>query len=194
MPAGLGHPRRSDTGESTADAVALVTLDALIKLSAGRPEIAIGLIDGPVMPDHPDLATAQIHSIGGTGDGTCHLGASCAHGTFVAGILAARRGSAAPAICPGCTLLLWRIFAESGHGTVRLPSATPDALAAAVIECVDAGARFINIGAALAQPSTRADQALEAAFTMPCAGASLSSQLPATTLASAARRSAGTPG
>jgi len=45
-----------------------------------------------------------------------------------------------------------------------LPSATPQELAAAIIECIDAGARVINLSLALAQPSTKGEQALEEAL------------------------------
>ena len=48
-----------------------------------------------------------------------------AHGTYVAGILAARRGSGAPAICPGCTLLVRPIFLETASDNAEMPSATP---------------------------------------------------------------------
>jgi len=45
-----------------------------------------------------------------------------------------------------------------------MPSATPQELAAAIIECIDAGARVINLSLALAQPSTKGGQALEEAL------------------------------
>jgi len=45
-----------------------------------------------------------------------------------------------------------------------LPSATPQELAAAIIECIDAGARVINLSLGLAQPSTKGEQALEEAL------------------------------
>ena len=45
-----------------------------------------------------------------------------------------------------------------------MPSATPQELAAAIIECIDAGARVINLSLALAQPSTKGEQALEEAL------------------------------
>ena len=78
------------------------------------------------------------------------------HGTFVAGILCAKRGSAAPAICPACTLLTRPIFSETTSANEPIPSATPEELAAAIIECIDAGARLVNVSAALAQlPSSR---------------------------------------
>jgi subtilisin family serine protease len=45
-----------------------------------------------------------------------------------------------------------------------MPSATPQELAAAIIECIDAGVRVINLSLALAQPSTEGEQALEEAL------------------------------
>jgi len=45
-----------------------------------------------------------------------------------------------------------------------MPSATPQELAAAIIECIDAGARVINLSLALAHPSTKGEQALEEAL------------------------------
>jgi len=45
-----------------------------------------------------------------------------------------------------------------------MPSATPQELAAAIIECIDAGARVINLSLALAQPSTKWERALEEAL------------------------------
>src|SRR5262249_34836194 len=85
----------------------LVKLAALMSRTRGRPEVRIGLIDGPVAPGHPDLAASNIQEVPGRLRGYCaQVGsAACAHGTFVAGILCGKRGSAAPAICPGCTLL-----------------------------------------------------------------------------------------
>lgn len=140
----------------------LVKLTPLMELTGGRSEIVIGLIDGPVAVDHPDLKDSNIGEIPGGERGTCvqSSSAACMHGTFVAGILCAKRGSAAPAICPGCTLLVRPIFSEvSVNG--QLPSATPSQLAAAIVECINAGARIINMSVALAQPSSRGERELE---------------------------------
>lgn len=90
--------------------------------------------------------------------------AACLHGTFVAGILSAKRNSPAPAICPNCTLLIRPIFTEAASGREPMPSATPQELAAALIASIDAGARVINLSLALAQPSTKGEQALEEAL------------------------------
>ena len=147
-------------------ALDLVRLRALMERSQGRPEIAIASIDGPVALDHPDFAGAPIRELPGKAAGTCKVADSvaCTHGTFVAGMLSARRGSAAPAICPGCTLLLRPIFGETRNGYGPMPSATPQELAEAIVESVDAGARIINLSSALVQPSPKAEGGLAAAL------------------------------
>lgn len=144
----------------------LVRLAALMERTSGIPEVKIGLIDGPVVTQHPDLAGENLREIPGANRGTCIQANStaCLHGTFVAGILAARRSSAAPAICPDCTLVLRPIFAETTPVKGQMPSASPQELAAAIIECIHAGARIINLSLALAQPSARGEQALEEAL------------------------------
>ena len=69
-----------------------------------------------------------------------------------------------PPFAPNCTLLVRPIFAEATSGREHMPSATPKELAAAIIECIDAGARVINLSLALAQPSTKGEQSLEEAL------------------------------
>jgi len=70
----------------------------------------------------------------------------------------------APAICPDCTLLVRPIFAETPSGSEQIPSAKPQELATAIIECVEAGARVINLSLALAQLSTKGERELEEAL------------------------------
>ena len=144
----------------------LVRLTPLIDRTSGRPELTIGLIDGPVVMDHPELANQHVREIPGNGSGTCTQANStaCLHGTFVAGILSAKRGSAAPAICPNCSLLVRPIFAETTAANGEMPSATPEELAQAILDCIDAGARVLNISAALAQPSMKNERTLEEAL------------------------------
>ncbi len=84
--------------------------------------------------------------------------------SFVAGILFARRNSTAPAICPNCTLLVRPIFAEATQGIETMPSTTPEELATAIIESVDAGVGVMNLSVALAHPSSRGERQLEAAL------------------------------
>jgi subtilisin family serine protease len=144
----------------------LVKLTALMDRTSGRAEIAVGLIDGPVAINHPDLTSENIREIPGKLSGTCAQASSaaCLHGTFVAGILCGKRNSVAPAICPNCTLLVRPIFAEATFKNGQMPSATPEELAAAIIETIDAGARVLNLSAALAQPSLKGERELEEAL------------------------------
>jgi hypothetical protein len=60
------------------DYLDLVRLTALLELTRGRPEIKIGLIDGPVVLDHPDLATENIREVPGEFAGACALSSSAA--------------------------------------------------------------------------------------------------------------------
>ncbi len=78
----------------------LVKLSALMERNSGSPELKIGLIDGPVVTQHPDLVGEHLREIPGNNGGACTQAdsAACLHGTFVAGILCAKRGSAAPAM------------------------------------------------------------------------------------------------
>jgi subtilisin family serine protease len=144
----------------------LVNLTPLMARTSGRAEIKIGLIDGPVALDHPDLAAHNIHRVPGKQSGACSTANSiaCLHGTFVAGILMAKRGSAAPAICPGCTLLVRPIFAETASAQGDMPSAKPEELAQAIAETVNAGGGVINLSAAVAQPSANGERVLEEAL------------------------------
>jgi subtilisin family serine protease len=148
------------------DPLRLVNLDRLMGRSNGRPEVVIGLIDGPVALDQADLAKASIREVPGMQGAACSIASSaaCTHGTLVAGILSAKRGSPAPAICPGCTLLIRPIFPESSGNDGQMPSATPQELATAIRDVVAAGARVVNLSAALLQPSSDGARGLEQAL------------------------------
>jgi subtilisin family serine protease len=138
----------------------------LMALTTGRPETRVALIDGPVAIDHPNLVAEHIREIPGRLRGACGQADSvaCTHGTFVAGILNARRDSAAPGICPDCTLLLCPIFAETIARNLEMPSATPKELAAALVDSIEAGARVINLSAALTRRSSQGARELEASL------------------------------
>ena len=144
----------------------LVKLDRLMVRSRGSSQVLIGLIDGPVSMDHPDLSGAHIREVSTQHGASCSLASSvaCMHGTFVAGMLRAKRGSPAPAICPGCTLLVRPIFPENSVANGQMPSATPEELATAITDAIAAGANVINLSAALTQPSSRGEHLLEQAF------------------------------
>ena len=148
-----------------SNALDLVGLGTLMRLSEGRPELVIGLIDGPIVMDHADLAGNAIREIPSKASGACSKANSlaCLHGTFMAGVLVARRGSPAPAVCPSCTLLAYPIFADALDNK-EMPSATPEDLAAAVLTCVEAGARILNLSLALVQSAAKGERALQEAL------------------------------
>ncbi|MCU1345258.1 MAG: peptidase [Acidimicrobiia bacterium] len=139
--------RRSTTATSIASPspLDLVRLRPLMALTAGSPFIGIGLIDGPVATGLEQFG-GNVRSIG---DATvsCAVAdsAACRHGTLVASILGADRSSPAPGIAPHCTLISRPIFGED-EGQ---PAADPNEVAAAVVDCVQAGVRVLNISASL---------------------------------------------
>lgn len=139
-----------------ADPLELVGLPLLMRQTAGSSGVRIGLIDGPVARDHPALAGSRIELLP-TGTTPSAAGTALAHGTFMAGILCARRGSAAPGLCPDCTLLTRPIFS----GKTATPSATMEDMAAAIHDCVAAGARILNLSAAIVGPSSGRERVLE---------------------------------
>jgi subtilisin family serine protease len=157
--------RVSEIGESRS-CLDMVGLSPLMALTSGSPETLIALIDGPIAVNHPDLPTKNIRELSGKlldsrlGD----TSAVCAHGTFIAGMLLARRGSVAPAICPGCSLLVRPIFTEVIPVGEVIPGATAEELADAITEVIDAGARIINLSIALQGPFSKGERSLEQAL------------------------------
>jgi len=147
----------------------LVGLVPLMTKTSGRPEIVVGLLDGPVDTTHPDLSAASVRGVPGGCPAACTRedSTACRHGTFVAGLLAGARGGGAPGICPGCTFLVCPIFLEApglSESPEVLPSTAPAELAAALIACVNAGACVLNVSAAFAQPAMREERELAAAL------------------------------
>jgi subtilisin family serine protease len=136
-----------------------VGLDRLMAVTSGRPEIVVGLIDGPVASDHPGFDGGRIRLTAGAVRPAPSPSAA-SHGTFVAGVLVGRRGTA-PGICPGCSLLSRSVFADDANGDVR---ATPGALAAAIEDCVRAGATILNVSAALTPAAAAGSPALTSAL------------------------------
>jgi subtilisin family serine protease len=144
----------------------LVTLTQLMSLSSGKPELKIGLIDGPVDIDHPDLESRNIYEVGTNSPAACTQSNSfaCKHGTLVASILLGQRSSAAPAICPQCTLLVRPVFVETISVDDRPPHATPEDLSIAILDCLSAGAQILNLSVSLDRLSSSGESQLEAAL------------------------------
>src|SRR6478672_3794130 len=69
--AGASPLLRDVTWETrTSNALDLVNLTPLMEVTNGRPEIVIGLVDGPVVITHPDLAGENVREIPSTISGT----------------------------------------------------------------------------------------------------------------------------
>ena len=131
-------------------------------INSGAPEIIVGLIDGQVNFSHPSFEGSNLRALHqNTAACVQNNSVSCQHGTFVAGILSANRNSISPGISPGCTLLIRPIFSEAVSPNFDLPSTTPDELAKAIEECINSGARVLNISAAIARPSSKSESRLE---------------------------------
>jgi subtilisin family serine protease len=152
--------------ESPGNYFDLIELKDLMELTSGIPEIKIGLIDGPVNLNHPAFASENIQLLPGEFSSECSepFSSACSHGTFVAGMFSAGRDSEAPGICPGCSLLVRPIFTETIFTPEGMPYSTPEVLAKALVDCIDAGARIINLSVGIAQSSTAAWLDLEDAI------------------------------
>lgn len=110
------------SSESGHDILRAVGLTALMEQTEGVLGVTIGLIDGPVALDHRDIVDAPVQSVHERSMIACSQlqSTACRQGTFVAGILSARRGAAMSAICPGCQLIVPPIFVEDAGALRRV--------------------------------------------------------------------------
>jgi subtilisin family serine protease len=133
----------------------LVGLTPLMRRSRGASAIPVGLIDGPVDLKHAELAASKLRAVG-TADPRCHdtSSAACHHGTQVALLLSG--------IVPRCALSIRPIFFDAEDGA-QLPRASASELSRAILDCVDAGLRLLNISAGL-PPSVRIERRLDDAL------------------------------
>ena len=144
--------------------IRLVKLDPLMERSSGSSEITIGLIDGPVAIDHPDLVGGQIR-VAGTASAACSLSGSiaCQHGTLVAGVLMAQLARR-----PGN--LSWLHAVRPSHlsgeqiGEWRYAHCHAAGTGCGDQETVAAGARVINLSAALLNPDSAGVRQLQVAL------------------------------
>ena len=156
------------------DPLSQIRLSSIMKISSGNSEIKIGLIDGPFDYTHTAFQRSKIRVIKESQFAPCKSASSiaCRHCTFIAGILCAERGSFAPAICPGCTLVLRPVFMEEIQRTnnngvnkdIAFPGPTPEELSDAIIEVVDIGARIINLSLGLSGSSLMTYPSLKEAY------------------------------
>jgi len=157
-----------------------------MNISKGDPNITIGLIDGPVDIGHPAFEESTIKVVNESQTVKCNAvdSMACIHGTFVAGILCAKRGLSAPAICSGCTILLRPIFSEklqtknndiniysiskkinqNQNDVYYFPSSSPEELSKSIVEVVDKGAKIINLSLGLSNSSLTLYTKLQEAY------------------------------
>src|SRR5262249_13226099 len=128
---GYGQIEVMGRAEPVSAALALVGLTGLMREGKGDPSISVGIIDGPLDLEHPAFATSSLRTVKLGQVHVCREARSvaCSHGTAIAGILCAERGSPAPAICPACTFLLYPIFPADDDSA----SVTPGELARAIV-------------------------------------------------------------
>jgi hypothetical protein len=147
-------------------ALNLVNLTALTELTSGSADILIGLIDGPVVEDDPSIAHENLRNIDSAQSRTEARASNnaCLHGTFIASMLLGRAGVSAVGICPDCILLTRSVFQNADLEDYTVPSAHPGEVASAISDCLDAGARILNLSVTFAQPSTKCERELELAL------------------------------
>ncbi len=168
MPQDIKRPQATESSPgNTSEHLSLISLHRLMELTPGACEVGVGLVDGPVDAQHQDLKAANIiELLAAAGGRRDSRGPAAAHGTFVAGVLCAKRTSAAPGICPGCTLINRPVFSDAGASSKSGSklTAAPVELADAIVECVDAGAYVINVSASVISPMEWSDRRLDQAL------------------------------
>lgn len=152
------------------DSLNLTGLQSLMNISSGDPNIVIGIIDGPLDLNHPAFQDSNIKTVRDSQVDACKNTTSiaCSHGTFIAGILCANRGFSSPGICPNCKFIFNPIFKEETNNinnkNAIFPSVTPEELANAIIETIDAGAQIINLSLGLSSSSLITYDKLQQAY------------------------------
>jgi subtilisin family serine protease len=152
------------------DPLKQIRIHSLMNYTSGNPDIKIGIIDGPVELNHPAFEQTNIKTVRSSQISRCMNASSiaCSHGTFVAGIICAKRGLSAPALCPNCQIILNPIFKEESEKLASnhmfFPSASAEELSKAIIETVDAGVHIINLSLGLSSSSLIVFDELQKAY------------------------------
>ena len=107
-------------------------LEGLWALTKGRPEVRIGVLDGPV-------DESLISQAGDLSDGVVR------HGTHVYSIISGTADGTVPGIAPGCTVLSIPVFEASQDGARQICS--QEELAAGVRAALNLGCSVVNISA-----------------------------------------------
>jgi hypothetical protein len=120
-----------------------------------RSAAPVAVIDGP----YDEIALEGILAslplkLGFAG---CPADAACSHGTFVMGLLGARRDALIPGLCPECPLIHVPLFVNE-----QAQDASVDELANSIALAVAAGAKLINLSLAILRDDTESHLGLAA--------------------------------
>jgi hypothetical protein len=121
--------------------------------------LPVAVVDGPY--DLAALSRILTRAPVSLGTVSCALDPSdaCNHGTFIMGLLGARRDALIPGLCPDCRLLHLPLFIDE-----NAPSAGVAELANAIRVAVAAGARLINLSLAILDDDLQNDPGLASAL------------------------------
>ena len=134
-------------------AIDMMRLSPLLASRHARAEVRVGVVDGTVDAQHPDLMRATVRDIGPR-SGTPR-GIRSSHATFVAGLICASEGSRIPGICPGAHILNYPVAGRRGGSPDELD---PDSMLTGIESCVSSGAMIINLSLELVRPGARIER------------------------------------
>jgi hypothetical protein len=140
LPARAGHFQRQDRDLSLQP--------------AGLP---VAVIDGPF--DAVALSEILARTPVSVANGSCDAKGACSHGTFMMGLIGARRNAPIPGLCPECQLVHVPLFVDE-----EAPRTSIARLADAITAAVAAGAKLINLSLAIQGEDAAGDPALAKAL------------------------------
>jgi hypothetical protein len=138
---------------------------SLVSEEGRTSSVRVAVIDGPY--DAAGLSGILARDPINLGTGHCGSkpNSACDHGTFIVGLLGARRDASIPGLCPDCQLLHVPLFVEENSA-----SASVYELANAIKLAVASGARLLNLSLAILNDNSSCPSELAGA--LDCAQAS----------------------
>jgi subtilisin family serine protease len=125
----------------------------------GGAGLLVAVIDGPYAAGALSGVLAEMPINLGAARCGVRPNSACDHGTFVIGLLGARRDALVPGLCPDCRLLHIPLFIDE-----HVPWASVGDLARAIADAVESGARLINLSLGIVGDDAKYDQDLAAAL------------------------------
>jgi hypothetical protein len=91
-----------------------------LQLESSGP-VPVAVIDGPYDDDALSVILAQDPIALGEGNCGINPNSACDHGTFVLGLLGARKDAPIPGLCPDCELLHIPLFVDEKAPSASVP-------------------------------------------------------------------------